>query len=260
MTIGESMVSNMVLRMMGQENRKAIDDYIDNVCTRDFLVMKSMDQVTNVFKETLENFISSLSEEELMSLRSYTGYNFRNINAILRGNWTYETNGMLTDDKRENFRKLANSVGCIINKFSMPNIDFITFRGTTLGSFSEYGITTLSQLKSLEGKFLYEQGFTSTSILEDTCYFNKDLDDGKKYNIEVRYLISSESNDGALLIDNDTSYSTNQNEFLLTSGSLSKVIDVKVDENNNTAILTVILIPKKVYDLTVDKSKGAINK
>ena len=43
------------------------------------------------------------------------------------------------------------------------------------------------------------------------------------------------------------SYSTNQNEFLLNKASLSKVVDVKIE--NNKAILTVVLVPKKVYDI-----------
>lgn len=261
MVMGESRVSNMILRMIDSDKRKEIDNYINYISSRDFAVMTSIEQVKNIFSESLDEFMSILSEEEFMDLRSYTGYNFRNINAILRGNWTYETNGMLTSENRENYKKLANSIKDIIGKFNMPNMDFMTFRGTTIDAFRQYGISTLTQLKSLEGNFLYEQGFTSTSILEDTCYFNKDLEDGKKYNIEIRYLISSESNDGVLLIDNCTSYSTNQNEFLLDSGSLSKVIDVKVDQNNSIAVLTVVLIPKKIYDLAVDKSMGSsINK
>lgn len=253
--IGESRITNSILRMMGEDARSQIDDYISNVCSKNFLVMKSMEQVYDMFGDNFQIFMESLSEEELMDLRSYTGYNFKNINAILRGNWEYDVNGSLTPEKKEEFRKLADSVGNIVSKFNMPNVDFITFRGTTLSSFSSYGISELAQLESLNGKFLYEQGFTSTSILEDSCYFNKKLDTGKNYNVEIRYLISSECNDGALLIDKNTTYSTSQNEFLLNKGALSKVIDVKIDKNTNTAILTVVLVPREVYDLTQKKGE-----
>ena len=255
MVIGESRVTNSILRMIGQDTISEIDSYIKDICSKDFFVIDSPEKMEELFKSSVENFIMSLSEEELMDLRSYTGYNFKNINAILRGNWTYEVNGLLTPEKREEFRKLANSVENIVNKFSIPNINFITFRGATLNSFASYGISELSQLENLEGKFLYESGFTSTSILEDTCYFNKELETGENYNVEVRYLVSSQCNDGALLADSRITYSVGQNEFLLNKSALSKVIDVKVDKVTNTAVLTVVLIPKKVYDKGYEQEK-----
>ena len=46
--------------------------------------------------------------------------------------------------------------------------------------------------------------------------------------------------------DYETSYSTNQNAFLLDKSSLSKVIGVVINEDS--AILTVVLVPKKIYD------------
>ena len=257
MVLGESRITNMVLRMLGTDVIKDIDNYVVDVCSRKYLVMNSVEQVKNIFGQSLDNFVSSLSEEDMINLRSYTGYNFRNINAVLRCNWTYEVNGVLNREKEEDVRRLSETIGELVGKFIIPKVDFITFRGVSLDSFDSYGIRELSQLDSLRGKFLYEQGFTSTSVLEDTCYFNKDLNDGKKYNVLIRYLISSECNDGALLVDNSTSYSINQNEFLLNKGSLSKVIDVKIDDEMNIAVLTVVLVPKKIWDRTEDKIKSS---
>lgn len=242
--------------MLGNDSRNNIDNYVNEVITRDFMVMNSFVQVNNVFSDSIDKFLSSLSMEELMDLRSYTGYNFRNINALLRGNWNYEVNGYLDENKKMEYRKLANSISLIMSKFETPNIDFTTFRGTTLDSFSGYGISKISDLKKLEGRFMYEQGFTSTSILESSSYSNKQLDDGRFCNISIRYLIPSEFNEGVLLTNNDLSYSINQNEYLISSGSLSKVIDVMVDENNNNALLTCILVPKKIYDLDYSRSRG----
>lgn len=254
MELGESRTTNMVLKMLGPDIRNEIDNYINDVCSRDFMVMNDIEQVRKIFDVSIEEFLSSLSEEELLDLRTYTGYNFKNINSILRGNWNYENNGVLTPEKKEEFRRISDSVKKVLGKFNMPQINFITFRGTTLDSFSGYGISELSQLESLEGKFLYDQGFTSTSILEDTCYYGKTLDDGRYCNVEIRYLIPAESNDGALLIDNNMSYAVGQNEFLLNSGALTKVIDVKIDKDTNTAILTAVLVPKKVYDMDYNKN------
>ena len=256
MVVGESKVTNMFLRMLGNDVKESIEYYLNDVCSRTFLVMNSMKQVNNVFGNSVDSFLNCLNPSEMLDLRSYTGYNFKNINAILRGNWNYEVNGYLDQNKSLEYRKLASNITSILNKFDTPNIDFITFRGTTLDSFSSYGIYSIADLENLEGKFLYEQGFTSTSILESSSYSNKKLDDGRYCNVSIRYLIPAESTDGALLVDDGMSYSTGQNEFLLNSGSLTKIIDVKVDMNTNTAILTGVLVPKNIYDLDYAKSQS----
>jgi len=255
MVIGESRVTNMFFNMLDNDAKNNIDNYVNCVCSRDFMIFNSMEQVYSIFGDSVDKFLSSLSSDELLNLRSYTGYNYKNINAILRGNWNYEVNGYLEQSKSIEFRMLASSVNATLDKFEIPNIDFTVFRGTTIDSFSSYGVSNITDLKNLEGKFLYEQGFTSTSILKESSYANKKLDDGRFCNVEIRYLIPSESNDGALLTNSNVSYATNQNEFLLNSGSLIKIIDVKVDENTNSAVLTAILIPKKIYDLEHNRSQ-----
>ena len=248
---GESRVTNMVLKMLDDEVRNKIDNYVNDVRCRKFTVMESIDQVKELFDESLENFLGGLSEEELLNLRSYTGYNFWNINAILRNNWIYDTNGVLTSDKVETYREIAETISSVLDKFSSPSIDFVAFRGTTIDAFSSYGIKELSDFKTLQDKYLYEQGFVSTSVLEGSSYFKKTLDDGRFCNVGIKYLITSDNNDGALLLDNNLSYSVGQNEFLLNKGALSKVVDIKID--NNTAVLTVVLIPKKVYDINYNR-------
>ena len=246
--IGESRITNSILRMMGEESRKEIDNYLEHMSSKDFLIVNSMEMINNIFGESIDNFLMSLSEEELMDLRTWSSYNFSNINAILRNNWTYEKNGLLTEDKKNELRELAGRISRIFAKYNSPQVDFIAFRGTTIGSFKDYGITDLSQLENLEGKFLYEQGFTSASMMESSCYFKRDFNDGKKYNVEVRYLVSSECEEGALLVNRDTSHYSDENEYLMDKGSLSKVIDVKVDKDNDVAVITVVLIPRKIYD------------
>ena len=66
---------------------------------------------------------------------------------------------------------------------------------------------------------MYEQGFTSTSLKEESSYFKT-----QGCNIEIRYLIPKDSKDGISLINDELSYSTNQNEYLLDKGSLSKIV------------------------------------
>ena len=56
-------------------------------------------------------------------------------------------------------------------------------------------------------------------------------------------------NEGVLLLNSDMSYSINQNEYLINKGSLSKAVDVEINEALNQAILTVVLVPSKIYRL-----------
>ncbi|MBQ2873093.1 MAG: hypothetical protein IJE89_03740 [Bacilli bacterium] len=256
--MGESRITNSILRMMGENSKKEIDNYLESVVDRDFLVISSIEQVNNIFGKNIEQFYMSLSEDELIDLRTWTSYNFSNINAILRNNWTYENNGLLTEDKKNELRELAGRISKIFAKYNSPLVNFIAFRGTTISSFKDYGITDLLELENLEGKFLYEQGFTSASMIESSCYFKKNFNDSKKYNIEVRYLVSSECEEGVLLVNRDTSHYSDENEYLIDKGSLSKVIDVKVDKDSDTAIITVVLIPRKIYDREYHQDKTSI--
>ena len=206
-------------------------------------------------------FSHELTDIELMDLRSYTGYNFKNINAILRGNWNYEENGLLNQEVEAKYRSLARNIENITDKFPKLDTNFVVFRGVEANYFSKYGITSLNELASMKDKFIYEEGFTSTSILKDTSYFGKSLETGKNYNVEIKYLISSDSQNGALLMNSNFSYSPNQNEFLINAGSLSKVIDVIVDYENSTASLTIVLVPKKLWNIyEVNNTKEIIEK
>ena len=59
------------------------------------------------------------------------------------------------------------------------------------------------------------------------------------------YDVPRDFNDGVYLKNNDLSYSVSQNEFLINSESLGYVYDVLLNEDS--AILKVKLIPKRVY-------------
>lgn len=248
MEIGHSKMTDTILRYIGDEKKYEIEEYVDEVKLQKFMEIDSQESLQSIFKDNIDEFLSNITQDELLDLRSYTGYNFKNINAILRNNWTYEENGLLDFETKKRFYDLSNKISSILNKFPSLPYNFTAYRGTTLDSFSKYGITSISDLKSLEGNYMFEEGFTSTSVIEDTCYFNKTLDTGKNYNVEIKYLISPEYDEGALLLNNDMSYSINQNEYLINKCSLSKVIDVKINEKLNQAILIVVLVPRKKWD------------
>lgn len=242
-------MTDMVLKYIDNETKYELEKFIEEVKNQNFMKIDSQESLQNIFNDNISEFLNLVTQDELLDLRSYTGYNFKNINAILRNNWTYEENGLLDNETKKRFFNLSNKISTILNKFPPLPYNFTTYRGTTLDSFSKYGITTISDLENMKEKYMFEEGFTSTSIIENTCYFNKTLDTGKNYNIEIKYLISTEYDEGALLLNNDMSYSINQNEYLINKGSLSKVVDVEINEELNQAILTVVLIPRKKWDL-----------
>ncbi len=202
------------------------------------------------FEEDIQIFQSRRSMEDYMTLRSYTGYNFRHINAVLRDNWNYEANGVLTPEKKEYFQRIAFDINHLIESFPPPRVDFQTYRGTTIREFQKYGIQSVAELPLLKGKFLYEEGFTSTSLEPESSYFKKTID-GHEINIEVVYQIPNGSQDGIPLITDDLSYSKEQKEYLLTYRTLSYVSSVQVE--NNTAHIEVIMIPKKVWNHQKEK-------
>ena len=250
---GKSRKTNIILNFLNSDTKSEMEKFVQKNTSQNFIEIKNLQDLNTILSENINTFINNLSDEELITLRSYTGYNFKNINAILRGNWTYEENGKLTEEIQNKFLDISKKISTIIQKFPNIPFNFTTFRGTEISSFHEYGIYSIKELMALKNNYMYESGFTSTSIIEASCYFKKNLETEKNYNVKIKYLITPEYNEGALLTSYYTSYSPTQNEYILSSGCLSKIIDVKINEELDEAVLTAIVIPKKIYDF--EKSK-----
>ena len=185
----------------------------------------------------------SYSSEVADVFNNYSGFNYRRINASARGKWNYEKHGH--SKERERFDKIATDLREAIddNQRSIGNVK--VFRGVPLSYFSDYGITSLEELGSLEGKFLLDRGFVSTSLIEEDCYYKKENELGLDYNVKIEYLVPEEFEDGVSI--GNISYSPGQNEYLINAWNLASVSSVRMDGENN-AIVTAMLIPKKVYD------------
>ena len=246
--IGISKNVRRIFKFLDDNTKRNIDEYIKYAMTRNYSFFNCKEDFENIFS-FIDEYLESISEDNLLEIRSYTGYNFRNINNILRGTWNYDENGLLTDEIKNNNLHAADVISKEIAKFPHPQANFVTYRGSNIKGFHKYGITELSDLKNLKDKFLYEEGFTSTSFMENSCFFGKQNEYGKNCNIEVRYFITDECNDGIFLANSYLSYSDNQNEYLLDKNTLSKVINVDIDSNNNTAVISAIVIPKKLWNL-----------
>lgn len=248
MEVGKSKIVERLLKFCSAETRANIDDFVTGANFSQFTTFQSQNEVNNVFNESIQEFLSSLSEQELLDLRTYTGYQFRNINNILRNTWNYEENGVLNDEIKIKYMLLAEKISRIISKYKAPNINFVTYRGTDIFAFKNYGIKELADLEKLKGNYLYEEGFTSTSLIEENSYFGKQLDDGRLCNVEIKYFVMNECEDGALLYNQNLSYSDTQIEYVLDKSALGKVTNVEINQNNNTAIISVIVIPKSRWN------------
>lgn len=246
---GESRNTNLVLRLI-KDRQVPIKNFITRVMREPFYSFQREEEVNHLFSTSTMDFLHHLSEEELLDLRQYTGYQYKQLNALLRNNWSYEEHGLLSDEQKDKYEQLSESIRHILDKYISPEINFITYRGVSLSAFSKYGITSLSDLEYMKGKYMYEEGFTSTSILQKTSYFNQHLETGIDYNIEIQYFISKNTREGALLSSENMSYSPSQNEYLLNAGSLTKIVDVEIKKETNQATLKAIVVPKKVWDLT----------
>ena len=143
-----------------------------------------------------------------------------------------------------------HNISAAIEKAPSIGADIIATRGTNLGNFYGYNFESIADLASLEGQFFLETGFTSTAIVSEKSFAGRELDDPTRQecNIEMTYMIPGETEDAVALLNDEVSYSPQQTEYLLQRGMLSYVKEVKVDKEHNTAKLTLVVIPRSIYE------------
>lgn len=246
---GLNRTTNLILRYLGNQ-RPVLETFINEATKKDYVFFTDRSMIQEAISALDDEFISCLNEEELMFLRSYTGYHYKDINAILRGTWNYEENGILNEEVQKKYLELSQQIQRILWKYPSPTFPFVTYRGVNINAFTKYGITSIQDLICMKDHYLYEEGFTSTSLLADTSYFGKSLETGIDYNVQIQYYVCENETDGAFLIGDMTSYSNHQNEFLIEAGSLSKIVDVTIDVEKNTAVLKAVLVPKRIWNLS----------
>ena len=236
---GTSLTTRFISRALTEETKQEIDVLVLSLLSGPLTVPN--------FEDELKDYYEIVTIDDGLTLRRYTSYEYKAINTVLRGDvWDYEVLGKRTEERVKELLEYADDFSSLIDLFPRVKSSFMTYRGTTIEEFKEYGISTLEDLLSLKGKFLYEKGFTSTSIEESSSFYNKKSGLGVLRNIEVKYIIPEGSQDGIPLIKEEISYATNEMEYLLNKNSLSRVVDVKLEGNN--AIITVVLIPRQLWD------------
>lgn len=234
---GTSIATRMIDHELDDETKSEIDLIVREIPTYNVRIPRLENEALNL--------LPKLTEEEILTIKGYTGLNSKNINALLRNRWDYEVNGKKTKEIENRIQQDVTIMDSIFRKLPKTEEAIVAYRGTTLSEFKKYGITSLDELVNLKGKFLYEVGYTSTSLSKDSSYYNKEIFNNVK-NIQTRYIIPPNSQDGIPLISDVLSYSPNQQEFLINRSSLAKVIDVKVE--NDTATIIAVLIPRSIWN------------
>lgn len=245
---GISQLTKYLFSYLEEGKSEELDIYVSDVLDREYLTLENDDEVNEVFGAMASEFTMGLTYKEALSLRSYTGFSHKEINALLRGKWNYEQHGQLTDEKRRDYTATGEDVEKVVFKFPPLERNVKTYRGVTLAQFRDYGIHSLEDLIAMQGKYFYDSGFTSTSLVRKSSLYNTKAFQIGNRNIEIEYLIPEECHDGALLLDDYTSHYKAENEYLINSGSLIRIISVDIDQKNNTAFLRAVLVPKKIWD------------
>lgn len=242
--------TQMITKYLGEELTNEINTFCDEVINRNCAVFSNEEELKEFFDSYIEEFNNKNDYKSIELLRYYTGIAYKDINAILRGNWNYEVNGALTNEKEAEMRTIISEMDKIYLKNSELPKDIKTYRGVSLSSFKDFGITSIEDLPNLVGKLYYEPGFTSTSLVRDRSFFDRELEYHSNCDIEIEFFVPQEANDGIPFVTDEFSYSKSQTEFLINCGSLSKITNVTLSKNKDKAYIQMTLIPKKVWDKT----------
>lgn len=240
--------TKFILRILGNEKVEEINFYVQDLINKEYITFQTEEEINNTLGNSEISLLNNLTEEEKFRIRLYTGKDFRNINSLLRGIWSYELNGQLTDQIKNESNITIEAMKSAMSKVQDIPFGMKAYRGVSLSNFRNYGIQSLEDLTSLKDQFMYEKSFISTTLLQKEDFANKKLEWGEQANIEIEYLIPENSDDAILLNDSSLSYNPNVCEYLIRASSLFKVIDVEVNKETNTAKMLVALIPQKIWD------------
>ncbi len=234
---------NTMFKFMNEDNQLAIMSYLNEVLNRDYINYTNAEQIlmTPIFQNNRQS--------ELLSI--YSGWNYKHINNAIRGNWNYEENGNM--DRLEEFLDIAEQIKDFINNHPTSIGNSLLYRGVNISYFKDYGISKVEELKELEGDYLLDKGFVSTSLLEKSSFYQKKNDLGINYNVEIIYKVPEEFDDLAYIAD--SSYNKEQYECLINTMNIAKVESVNIDGDN--AVINTLLIPKKIYDPYYAKDSSA---
>lgn len=244
---------NFYLRMIeSQGDMDHVKDFLESALNRDYHdfshdTAADLDQFSDIYSEQLS---SALSPEDQAALKRYSGFDYKTINQVARGQWNYDLLGAKTPEKAASAEDAVEHISHAISTAPAIDADLIAHRGTNLDSFQRYGINSLSDLNGLKNQFFLETGFTSTSLTDNTSFANREFDDPlrRTCDIAIEYLLPAENRETIGLLSHDTSYNPEQREVLINKDSLSYISQVEVSPDASSAKLQMVLIPRQIYD------------
>ena len=228
--------------LQAEQKDTIIENYASDIAQEPIVMFHNEKEISDYFREMNKKFNEENNEECLNNFRYYTGSSYTKVNELLRGIWDYEINGERTKEKINLYTQMIEQMEKSLNKVSELPSNIVTYRGTNLKTFAAYNINSLDDLKSLEGNYIYDNSFVSTSLLEKGCMFQKETSYFGTYNILVKYIIPRDSKEGLPIFN---SQYADESEYLINRGSLVKVMDTFV--TNGCAYITCVLIPRKLW-------------
>ncbi|MBR6505444.1 hypothetical protein IKT18_01200 [Candidatus Saccharibacteria bacterium] len=228
---------------------ESVKDYLSKMLTSQPKTYASADDFEKDNPDYFEIIDKTLPYSEQKALQEYSGTRFAWINSVARGIWDYDKLGRKTPELESHIKSTIQEISSAIEKAPAPKEDFVTFRGTNLDGFRNYGVRSISDLSKLQGQFMLEKGFTSTAIERDKSFADRDVSTlwiGTS-NIRVNYHIPSGSRTGVALLSDDLSYSAGQTEYLINRNSLVYVSNIMFDKENH-ATIDAVVIPQDVYE------------
>lgn len=250
-------ILKMILMYLEDAKKEELEIYVEELMNRNYVHFTETEDIIDFFLEYRDEFYQNTTNEEVEKIRMYSGILASKLNAVLRNNWTYEQNGLLMEDEKNELNRFASKLDQIITKQTELPDNIKTYRGVNISFFRDYGISSLEELKKLKGQYYFDSGFTSTSLIRERSFFDRDLEFRARCNIEIEYLIPKEAKDVLFLLTQDLSYSPQQTECLINKGNLSKIVDVKIDLEQDKAEIKAALIPKEKWDPVEKKSDVA---
>lgn len=190
------------------------EKYVVNSEPNDYNISEHIFEKTKKFKnfEDFEEFIGvdnlfdfedSVSTDEAKSIAFYSHTGDKQINSILRS-------GIADDDIKSYVQDLDN----IISRFEVPE-GVSLYRGSNLDFL--YREFNINNLEDLLGKSYIDKGYTSTSIILDNAFLNKDAV------FEIKLL--GGKGRGAFI--SSFSRHFDELEFLLKRNSKFKIVDIR---------------------------------
>lgn len=229
-------------------NEGAVVEFISQQLSSEAKPYDSAENFLAANPDYLQQTREKLSDDQKQALRNYSSYNFAWINSVERGFWDYDKLGRKTPEKEAQIRETSRNVDRAICAAPAPQEDFVTYRGTDLSGFGNFGVHSLEDLAALEGQMMVERGYTSTAIDRSHSFVEEEgtLWLGQS-NIEMRYRIPGGKKTCVAMLDETLSHSPQQTEVLLNRGMMSYISKVEYDKPGH-ATIDAVVVPFELYD------------